>query len=234
MSESMGHLGADELIPNRNEIRWGAVPPLLWASAALLIAFAALGVYSQSVHEMTRRFALLSRWESGMLSYAYAGLVGGSFQVIMGTVPAISALVMLWISFVNPRCSDRMLWSSAMIFTAYELAADATYLFPHNTGGEVYRSYPRVAAVVGLIAYGSWLLIIPESTMPTWMKRVLGAICVLAILVILAYPLIDAYTRTVDTVGAVLFAGALSTLGVFVAGRVGVNLFGRGGAETGK
>jgi hypothetical protein len=135
---------------------------------------------------------------------------------------------MLWIAFLSPRWSDRMLWSAAMIFTAFELAADVSYLFPHRSGGEVFRTYPRVSAVVGLIAYGSWLLIIPESRVNAWVKRALSAVCVLAIATIVVYPLIDAYTRIVDIIGSVLFAGALFTLGVFVARRVGVNLFARG------
>ncbi len=215
-----------ELIPDRNEIPWRAVPPLLWVSVVLLVAFAALGVYSQSVHETARHFALLSRWERG--TFSFAGLIGSAFQLISGAVPGLSALVMLWIAFLNPRWSDRMLWSAAMIFTAFELAADVSYLFPHNSGGEVFRTYPRVSAVVGLIAYGSWLLIIPESSVKAWMKRALSAVCVLAMLTIVAYPLIDAYTLIVDTIGSALFAGALFTLGVFVARRVGVNLFARG------
>jgi hypothetical protein len=56
---------------------------------------------------------------------------------------------------------------------------------------------------------------------------------VLVMLAIVAYPLIDSYTRTVDTIGSILFAGVVFTLGVFVAGRVGVNLFGSGSANTG-
>ncbi len=119
-----------------------------------------------------------------------------------------------------------------MIFTAGELALDTTYLFPHSAGGEVYRSYPRVSAVVGLIAYGSWLLIIPVSALPTWTKRLLSAVCVLALIAIVAYPAIDAYTRAIDTLGSILFAGALFSLGIFVAGRVGVNLLRRGKVDA--
>jgi hypothetical protein len=217
--------GAEALVPDRNEIPLRIVPRLLWVSVVLLIAFAALGIYSQSIHETTRGFALLSRWEgSTYRGYAVRMLAWSGFQAIMGYVPVLSGLVMLWISFLSPRWSDRMLWSAAMIFTAYELAPDVTYLFPHNAGGEVYRSYPSVSAVIGLIAYGSWLLIIPVSTLPTWMKRLLSAVCVLALVAIVAHPAIDAYTRAVDTLGSILFAGALFALGVFVAGRVGVNL----------
>lgn len=223
---------AEELIPDRNEIPLRIVPRLLWVSIALLTMFTALGIYSQSVHETTRGFALLSRWELTIWGYAVTMLAGTGFQAIMGSIPVLSALVMLWISFFSPRWSDRMLWSAAMIFTAYELALDATYLFPHNAGGEVYRSYPRVAAVVGLIAYGSWLLIIPVSALPTWTKRLLSAVCVLALLAIAGYPAIDAYTRVVDTLGSILFAGALFSLGIFVAGRVGVNLLRRGEGDS--
>lgn len=219
---------AEVLIPDRSEIPLGMVPRLLWVSVVLLIAFAALGIYSQSIHETTRGFALFSRWEGSIYrGYAVRMLAGSGFQTIMGSVPILSALVMLWISFLSPRWSDRTLWSAAMIFTAYELALDATYLFPHNAGGEVYRSYPRVSAVVGLIAYGSWLLIIPVSTLPTWMKRLLSAVCVLALIAIVAYPAIDAYTRAIDTLGSILFACALFSLGIFVAGRVGVDLLRR-------
>jgi hypothetical protein len=109
----------------------------------LLIAFAALGVYSESVHETTRHFALLSRWERGIFNVP--GLIGSTFQMIMGAVPGLSALIMLWISFLSPRWSDRMLWSAAMIFTAFELAADVNYLFPHNSGGEVPFRFGRSA-----------------------------------------------------------------------------------------
>ena len=224
---------AEELIPDRNEIPLRIVPRLLWVSVVLLIAFAALGIYSQSIHETTRGFALLSRWEGGAFrGYVVRTLAWSGFEEIMGSVPLLSGLVMLWISFLSPRWSDRMLWSAAMVFTAYELALDATYLFPHNAGGEVYRSYPRVSAVVGLIAYGSWLLIIPATTLPAWLKRLLSAVCVLALMAIAAYPVIDAYTRAVDTLGSILFAGALFALGVFVAGRVGVNLLRRDNVDA--
>jgi hypothetical protein len=223
----------EELVPDRNEMPLRIVPRLLWVSVVLLAAFVAFGIYSQSIHETTRGFALLSRWEGSIYrGYAFRMLAWSGFEAIMGSVPVLSGLVMLWISFLSPRWSDRMSWSAAMIFTAYELALDATYFFPHNASGEVYRSYPRVSAVVGLIAYGSWLLIIPVSTLPTWLKRLLSSVCVLALMAIVLYPAIDAYTRAVDTLGSILFAGALFALGVFVAGRVGVNLLRRGKVDA--
>jgi hypothetical protein len=77
---------------------------------------------------------------------------------------------------------------------------------------------------MGLIAYGSWLLILRESTLSAWPKRVLSALCVLALLAIVAYPAITAYSRAIDIAGAVLFAGFLFTLGIVVARRVGVDL----------
>lgn len=229
MSKVVGTPPGEELIPNRIEIPLRFVPPLLWVSIALFLAFVALGVYSQSSHETSRNFALLAKWERGYVGIFTIRGIGGTFEAIMGSVPILSALVMLWVSFLSPGWSDRMLWSAAMIFTANELSFDATYFFAHKEAGEVFRSYPRVSAVVGLVAYASWLLIIPSSTLPVSAKRVLSAICALAVLTIVAYPAIDAYTRTADTIGAVLFAGTLFTLGIFVASRVGVNLLRRSG-----
>ncbi len=131
---------------------------------------------------------------------------------------------MLWITFLSPRWSDRTLWGAAMILTALELAGDASFLFPHKEAGEVMRTYPRFPTVVGLIAYGSWLLIIPGSTLSPWMKRVLTIACALALLIIIGYPAIDAYTRVIDTIGSIIFAAFLFSVGLFVANRVGVNL----------
>ncbi|MFY9631393.1 MAG: hypothetical protein WAJ94_07255 [Candidatus Cybelea sp.] len=215
------------LIPNRREIPWRIVPPAIWVSIAFLVAFAALGVSSQSVHEPARRFALLARWETPIPSYARATSVDAAFTTLTYWVPALSGLVMLWIAFLSPRRSDRTLWSAAMIFTAYELAADGAHFFARRSPDGMIHTYPNVAAVVGLIAYGGWLLILRESTLPVWLKRLLSGLCLLAVLVILAYPAINAYTRTVDLAGSVLFAGSLFALGIFVARRVGVDLLAR-------
>ena len=215
------------LIPNRREIPWRIVPPAIWVSIAFLLAFAALGVYSQSVHEPARRFALLARWEAPTLSYARATFVEAVFTTLTYWVPALSALVMLWIAFLSPRWSDRTLWSAAMIFTAYELAADGAHFFVRRSPDGMIHTYPNVSAVVGLIAYGGWLLVLRESTLPAWLKRLLSGLCLLAVLAILAYPAINAYTRVVDLAGSILFAGALFALGIFVARRVGVDLLAR-------
>lgn len=214
----------EKLIPDRTEVPLRMVPLLLWVSIAFWCAFIALGFYSQSVHETMRPYALLATFEQRLLGGYLARLVGEAFQSVMGSTPVLSGLVMLWIAFLSPRWSDRMLWSAAMIFTSYELALDATYLFPHKEMGEVLHPFPRVSAVVGLVAYGGWLLILPASMLPIWLKRTLMAVSALAVLTIVAYPLIDAYTRTIDTLGAIAFALALFSLGLFVAGRVGVNL----------
>ena len=220
----------EELIPDRTEIPWHIVPWPVWVSIAFLLTFTALGVYSQSVHEPVRRFALLARWETPVPSYAKAMFVGAAFTTLMYALPALSALVMLWISFLNPRWSDRMLWSAAMIFTAYELAADGAHFFPRGSPDGVIYTYPNVAAAVGLIAYGSWLLVLRDSAPSGWLRRVLGALCVLAILAIVAYPAINAYTRAIDLARSVLFAGALFTLGILVARRVGVDLLADNGS----
>lgn len=128
MSNSTRHFADEQLIPDRTEVPLRIVPPLLWVAVALLFAFVALGVYSESVHEPVRRFALMSRWEASSRGYAIMMVARATFQLVMGWVPVLTGIVMLWISFLSPRWSDRMLWSAAMIFTAYELAADATYL----------------------------------------------------------------------------------------------------------
>jgi hypothetical protein len=219
----------EELIPDRSEIPWRIVPSLLWVSVALLLGFAALGVRSAAIREEPRRFALLARWETGILIYVKTRAITAIFNGITIDIPILSGVVMLWISFLNPRWSDRTLWSAAMIFTAYEVAAEGSWLFPRVAPDGMLYTYPNVGAVVGLVAYGSWLLILRESTLSGWLKRVLSGLCALAVLAILAYPAINAYTRMVDLAGSLLLAGALFALGIFVARRVGVDLLARNG-----
>jgi hypothetical protein len=151
----------------------------------------------------------------------------GLFVLVEAFVPLLSGLIMRWVAFLSPRWSDLTLWSAAMIFTSYGLALNVAFLFPHTIAGEVVQSYPRVAAVVGLIAYASWLLVIRESALPIWAKRALQALCVIAIFTVLLYPMIDEYTRAIDNIGGIVFAAALFIIGIAVANRVGVNVLGR-------
>jgi hypothetical protein len=135
---------SDELIPDRNKIPATALPPILWAAIALLVAFATLGVYSQSVHEVHRGLSLLSRWEkNSYIDAVIQALVLGIFGTLNWVIPSLSAIVMLWIAFVSPRWSDRMLWSATMIITARELSADAAYFFPLKTGRTIIQPPPH-------------------------------------------------------------------------------------------
>jgi hypothetical protein len=220
-----------ELIPDRVELPLRIVPKWIWFSAILFVAFLALGVYSQRVHEAPRSFALLSPLTRGLYGMLVFRALIPTFDFVIAGIPLLSAVVMLWIAFASPRWSDRTLWGAAMTFTAFVLALNLQYCF-HPIAGEVVRTYPDIAAVVGLVAYGSWLLILRESTLSTAIRRLLSAVCVLAVLAVVGYPLIDPYTRTIDIVGAIALAGALFALGIFVAGRVGVNLLGRTDREA--
>lgn len=220
------------LIPDRVEIPWRFVPRWIWVSAILFLAFLALGFYSQWIHEVPRRFALLSPLSRGLYGVLVARSLMATFDFLIAGVPTISAVVMLWIAFVSPRWSDRMLWGAAMTFTALVLVANLQYFFHHTIAGEVVRTYPHASAVVGLVAYGSWLLILRESTLSARIRGLLTAACALALLAIVAYPVIDPYTRWVDVVGAGVLAGALFALGLFVADRVGVNMLGSSSHET--
>lgn len=110
-----------------------------------------------------------------------------------------------------------------MIFTASELGADASQIFARVGTGE--HTYPSPYAITGLVAYSSWLLIVARGAMPPWKKRALGGICILALLFIASYPLINPYVDSIDIAGSVLFAASCLAFGIFVATRVGVNLF---------
>jgi hypothetical protein len=220
----------EELIPGRVEIPWQIVPRWIWASAILFIAFFALGVYSQAIHEAPRNFALLSPLAQSLYGTLVLRALRATLDLLIAGVPVLGAVVMVWIAFLSPRWSDRTLWGAAMTFTAFELAVNLQYCFSHQVAGEVVRTYPNIYAVVGLVGYGSWLLVLRGSALPAGMRRLLSAICVFALLAIVVYPLIDPYARVVDIAGAVLLAGALFALGIYAAGRVGVNMLARPGA----
>jgi hypothetical protein len=82
-----------------------------------------------------------------------------------------------------------------------------------------------VPVVVGLIGYGTFMLVLQKSTLGASITLCLRAICVLALATVLAYPLIEPGGRVVDYFGAILLAGSVFALGVFIAERVGVDVF---------
>lgn len=114
-----------------------------------------------------------------------------------------------------------------MIFTGVELGLDANQIFTRAWGGAIVHTYPSPFAVTGFLAYGSWLLIVDRSATTPWKKRILGTLCILALLSVASYPLINPYVNPIDIAGSLLFAAACFAFGVFVATRVGVNLFRR-------
>lgn len=93
--------------------------------------------------------------------------------------------------------------------------------------------YPNPLMVTGLIAYGSWLLIAAREGQPSPAKRVAEVLFVIALLFIIAFPLLAGYIRAVDIIGSILFAGACFSAGVFVAQLCGVDLFKRDDASAG-
>lgn len=194
--------------------------PWLLAGIVLLVAFVALGFYSQSIHDALNLKLLFSS-----ASTIERELIARSIFGTVAVLPELIGLVMLWVAFLSPRWSDKYLWSAAMIFTGLELSADAHGIFARTGWSGVQHTYPSPYAVTGLIAYGTWLLILAGSAIPLWRKRVFGTLCIIALLFIVSYPLIDPYVSPIDIAGSVLFAAACFAFGVFVAARVGVNLF---------
>ena len=134
---------------------------------------------------------------------------------------------MIWIAFASPRWSDRLLWGTAMIFTAIELGTDAIFFFSRAGTSGTLHTYPNPYAVTGFVAYGSWLLIIDRSALRPGVRVTLGMLCILALLFIVSYPLLSPYVRPIDMLGSGLLSAALFSLGIFVADRVGVTLFRR-------
>jgi hypothetical protein len=214
-----------ELIPERVVIPWRIVPRWIWVSVILFIAFLVLGIYSQRLHETERSFALLEPLTRVIYGMFVIPALERTFDFLIAGIPLLSSVVMLWTAFISPRWSDRMLWGAAMTFTALEVAVNLQYCFHQNAAGALVRTYPKVSAVVGLVGYGSWLLILRENMFSKRIRRVLSALCVLAVLAIVAYPAIYPYGRVIDIVGAVALAGSLFALGIYVADRVGVDLF---------
>ncbi|MGA7201618.1 MAG: hypothetical protein WBX26_07300 [Candidatus Cybelea sp.] len=133
---------------------------------------------------------------------------------------------MVWIAFVSPRWSDRALWGAAMTLTAFVLAANLQACFPPMA--DIFgRTYPDISATTGLVAYGSWLVILRESSLSAVARVLLTTFSLFALLVTVAFPLIDPDVRVVDIVGPLLLAGGIFTFGIFVADRVGVNVLSR-------
>jgi hypothetical protein len=189
-----------------------------WFRAALLLlaGFVALGVWSESIPGAPHVQLALMR---------PAFIV---FDVVGIWVPAFGALILVWAAFASPRWSDRFLWSAAMIFTAQVLAGLASEIFPRAMpSGTTYHTYPTPYAVVGATAYGTWLLNVDRSTLAPRKKQGLGLLCLLAIIFIAAYPLINPAVRPIDIAGAFLFAATGFSFGMLAADRVGVRLLDR-------
>jgi len=107
----------------------------------------------------------------------------------------------------------------------------ATQVFFERRGYDLEHTYPTVPVAVGLIGYGTFLCALQKSSFPPAITLLLRALCALALTATLAFPLIVEAGRLVDYAGAILLAGALFSLGVFVAERVGVDVFARSEVE---
>lgn len=220
----------EELIPARGRIPWRAVPFWLAATGGLLVLFIAVGVYSERLYESIDLVGLLKAPISTFQRNLFGALAYRSLAVF---IPWLGALATLWIAFARPGWSDRYLWSAAMVFTAMELATDAGQLFSRHGPSGTEHLYPNPLMVTGLIAYSSWLLIAAREGQPSPAKRVAEVLFVVALLFIIAFPLLAGYIRSVDIIGSILFAGACFSAGVFVAQLCGVDLFKRNDASAG-
>lgn len=208
----------EDFIPASPEIPRGALSPWLIAALLLIAAFVALGFWSQHLQDGPLEASTIMRG-------AYASV---AFNWVFALIPQFSALVMIWLAFARPGWSDRFLWSAAMILTANELASLAALLFPSaSSTNATLHLYPLPHAVLGIVAYSSWLLIVDRSAMESTKKQILGLLCIIALLIIAAFPLINPYMRFIDIAGSFLFAGVCLALGKLFADKVGVDLLRR-------
>src|SRR5580704_2502700 len=173
----------EELIPARGRIPWRPVPASLAAAGILFVLFIAVGVYSERLYETIDLFGLLKTPASTFQRNLIFAL---TYRSLVFFIPWLGALATLWIAFASPRWSDRYLWSAAMIFTAMELAADAQQLFSRHGPSGTEHLYPNALTVTGLIAYGSWLLIAAREPLPIPAKRMLGSLCTVVLLYVVA------------------------------------------------
>jgi hypothetical protein len=198
------------------------VSPWLAAAVLLFVLFVVVGVYSEGLYE-TLDLIFFGHFSGTALErHLYGALV---FRILMFYVPWLGALALIWAAFASPRWSDKTLWSSAMILTTAVLSPGAQLLFSRHTATGWQHLYPNSFVVTGLIAYGSWLLIVVRGTLRPLTKRALSLSCAFMLLFAIVFPLVGAYIRLVDIIGSILLAGAFFSAGVFVAQRCGVDLF---------
>ena len=183
----------------------------------LAIAFIALGVLTRGI-EPTGNY----RDDAGLLvwlTYAFSG--------VSMVVPSIAAIAFVWMAFVRPGWSDRLLWSTALILTVALAASVARLAFANRTSLHGIGMYPNAAAAVGAIAYGTWLMIADRSSWAPWRRVLTATLCLSALAAIAAYPLVSKTVRFVDFAGSFIFAAAFFTLGGFIANRAGVDIMAR-------
>jgi hypothetical protein len=215
----------EELIPAPGRIPWRPVPPWLAAAGVFFVLFFGVGVYSERLYETIDLIGLSKTPASVFQHNVLMVLMYGALVLF---IPALGALATLWAAFASPRWSDRYLWSAAMIFSAMEVAVVARQLFSRpGPSGTVEHLYPNPLIVTGLIAYGSWLLIAVRGALPIPVGRAMASVCAVALVFVVAFPLVTRGVRWIDIIGSILFAAACSCAGVFVAQLCGVDLFKR-------
>lgn len=221
----------EELIPGPGRIPLPRAVPWWFIGGVLLVAFVALGIYGRDVHEDPRQFALLAGNHPHLNIHGQYTLLR-AYSFFIALVPLIVAVAMLWAAFVNPRRVDDLVWSAALTLTSCLAGLAALQLFFERRGYDLEHTYPTLPVVVGLVGYGTFVCALQKSSFPPVVVLLLRSLCVLALAAVLAFPLLVPGGRIIDYLGAILLAGALFALGVFVAERAGVDLFVRN-AETG-
>ncbi len=199
------------------------MPPWLAATGVLFVLFVVVGVYSERLYDALDLKLLLGHISLSTFERHFYGAL--ALRTVLFFIPWIGALATIWVAFASPRWSDRALWSAAMIFTTAELSPFAQLLFSRHGPTGLEHLYPNPSVVTGLIAYGSWLMIVARGALSPLAKRILGAVCVLVLLFSIAFPPIYGYIRLVDVIGSILFAAACFSAGIFVAQLCGVDLF---------
>jgi hypothetical protein len=144
--------------------------------------------------------------------------------LVADVVPLLIGLIMLWVAFVRVDARDRYLWSAVMIVSSDNVASILNMILSGPAlrfVGHAPSQFINAPMVTGLIAYGALhFALAREERKPT-----LASIAVVALAVLVLLPLAIGWVSWASTICSLLLAMGLWAIGVWIAQRVGFDVY---------